>query len=173
MNLGTTQGLRNGLLEVQETVSDYVRGLSDSQFTAGTAERWSPAHHLDHLYRSNTPVAAGLGIRERLPYVAPDQQRRSFGEVQAAYRTRLAEGAQASGRFLPEPANDLGVQLELYRGSLKALHEQMQGWSDDELDARGMPHPALGVLTAREMLYFTIEHNLHHLRGMQARLEQS
>lgn len=172
MNLGTTQGLRDGLMEIRDTVSDFVRGLSVAQFTAGTVQRWSPAHHLDHLQRSNAPVAAGLGMRERLPYVPP-QPGRSFEQVQAAYRARLAEGAQASGRFLPEPTMDMGTQLGQYRESLTALHGQLLDWSDAELDARSMPHPVLGVLTVREMLYFTIEHNLHHLRGMQARLEHS
>ncbi|MFD1732536.1 hypothetical protein ACFSC4_17950 [Deinococcus malanensis] len=45
------------------------------------------------------------------------------------------------------------------------MHGQVQGWPDHELDARSMPHPVLDMLTVREMLYFTIEHNLHHLRG--------
>ncbi|GGK25937.1 hypothetical protein GCM10008955_19610 [Deinococcus malanensis] len=173
MNPGTTPELLASLLEVRDTVSDYVRGLSVAQFTAGTDQRWSPAHHLDHLERSNAPVAAGLGLRERLPLAPREQPKRSFEQVQAAYRARLAGGARASGRFLPEPTNDMGTQLQRYRGTLEALHGQVQGWPDHELDARSMPHPVLDMLTVREMLYFTIEHNLHHLRGMQARLEHS
>ena len=33
-----------------------------------------------------------------------------------------------------------------------------------------MPDPALGQLTVREMLYFTLYHNLHHVRNVAGRL---
>ncbi|MFD1732535.1 hypothetical protein ACFSC4_17945 [Deinococcus malanensis] len=103
MNPGTTPELLASLLEVRDTVSDYVRGLSVAQFTAGTDQRWSPAHHLDHLERSNAPVAAGLGLRERLPLAPREQPKRSFEQVQAAYRARLAGAPGPVAAFCRSP----------------------------------------------------------------------
>ena len=43
-------------------------------------------------------------------------------------------------------------------------------WSEKKLDRYQAPHPALGKLTIREMLYFTIFHNVHHARLVAERL---
>ena len=38
-----------------------------------------------------------------------------------------------------------------------------------DLDVYILPHPLLGKVTLREMLYFTIHHNEHHLELLQNR----
>jgi uncharacterized damage-inducible protein DinB len=38
------------------------------------------------------------------------------------------------------------------------------------LDRLRLPHPALGKLTVREMLFFTIYHNIHHVENVVRRL---
>ncbi len=35
-------------------------------------------------------------------------------------------------------------------------------WTEDDLDRFLLPHPLIGKLTIREMLFFTIYHNLRH-----------
>ena len=35
-------------------------------------------------------------------------------------------------------------------------------WQENDLDRYQLPHPLLGKLTIREMLYFAIYHNLRH-----------
>ena len=37
-------------------------------------------------------------------------------------------------------------------------------WDEKELDEYYLPHPILGKLTVREILFFTIYHNLRHAR---------
>jgi hypothetical protein len=38
----------------------------------------------------------------------------------------------------------------------------MERWSEAELDAYRLPHPLLGRLSVREMMFFTLLHNRHH-----------
>jgi hypothetical protein len=40
-------------------------------------------------------------------------------------------------------------------------------WSEKNLDAYLLPHPLLGKITVREMLFFTTFHTDHHLNIMQ------
>ncbi|MFC4638506.1 DinB family protein [Deinococcus hohokamensis] len=171
MNPQTRADLLRDLLLARSAVSEFVRGLSVAQFNEGSAARWSPAHHLDHLCRSNAPVAAAMAVPDRLPRVPDDRRSRTFAALYADYQARLAEGVQATGRFVPEPSGDLAAGLAEYQDGLDALHAQAQTWPETDLETLAMPHPVLGLLTVREMLYFTLAHNLHHLRGMQARLE--
>lgn len=43
-------------------------------------------------------------------------------------------------------------------------------WRDADLDRYLLPHPLLGKLTLREMLFFTLYHNYHHVQSVAARL---
>lgn len=161
----------------QDEVSTYFLDLKPARFTAGTQQRWSPAHHLDHLVRSNTPVALGLGAyRERFTTPCDPRAARSYEELRDTYRNALARAraqgvATATGRFVPEPSGDQAAQLKQYRESLDTLRAALQSWEDTELDASTMPHPLLGDLTIREMLLFTLYHNEHHLSGVKTRVE--
>jgi len=42
------------------------------------------------------------------------------------------------------------------------LIAKISNWKDEDLDHFLLPHPLLGKITLREMLYFTDFHILHH-----------
>ncbi|CAM3576645.1 DinB family protein [Deinococcus frigens] len=163
--------LRNAFVRAADEIGEYFAGLASTTFTDGDTEHWSPAHHLDHLIRSNLPVAGGLGVaRGRLQPLPPEHQTRTYRQIRADYRAVLAGGARASGRWLPQPQGSQTELVERFRASLSAVNDALGGWPDAGLNAWAMPHPALGVLSVREMLLFTLMHNRHHADGVQARL---
>jgi DNA-directed RNA polymerase subunit L len=45
-----------------------------------------------------------------------------------------------------------------------ALLSALEKWQEVEFDRYQLPHPILGKLTMREMLFFTIYHTLRHAR---------
>ncbi|ANE44295.1 DinB family protein [Deinococcus puniceus] len=156
------------LAETREEVGAFFASLSPQQFTHGNAETWSPAHHLHHLIVSNQPVASALALpRDRLPARNATQPSRSYPEMQALYRETLATGVKASGRFLPDPQGNQAELLAEYGQTLDTLQAQVRGWSDADLDSHTLAHPALGPLSVREMLLFTLYHNAHHQAGVQ------
>ena len=101
---------------------------------------------------------------------------RTYAEVRERYLARLAEGVQA-GRFAPKPLAS-SEQTEEQRKSLLADLDQVSesltvavsGWREWQMDRLRLPHPALGWLTVREMLFFTLYHNLHHVRNVERRM---
>jgi hypothetical protein len=50
------------------------------------------------------------------------------------------------------------------------LREALEGWSERDLDRILLPHPLLGKLTTREMLFFTLYHDRHHVEAAKRRL---
>ena len=48
--------------------------------------------------------------------------------------------------------------------------KRVEQWQDRDLDKYGAPHPAIGMLTVRELLGWTAYHNWHHLTNVQTRL---
>lgn len=167
--------IRDALGAMRVRAPAFFAALSPGEFTRGTAERWSPAHHLHHLILSNKPVAYALTLpRDRLPLRPGDLPSREYMQVRDLYREALATGVRASGRYLPDPHGTQDALVAEYSGTLELLeHNLLMYWTDAELDAHTLVHPVLGPLSVREMLFFTLYHNEHHLRGVQASLNRT
>ena len=45
---------------------------------------------------------------------------------------------------------------------VKKMSKKIEKWSEEQLDEFVLPHPLLGKVTTREMLYFTIHHAGDH-----------
>jgi hypothetical protein len=80
------------------------------------------------------------------------------------YLQALANGVKATAPFIPElnPKANIDELVEQGKNNLEFFISNLQNWSEEELEKYSCPHPALGKITAREMLYFTIFHAQHH-----------
>ncbi len=52
--------------------------------------------------------------------------------------------------------------MKKLQGLVQKLCKRMNKYSEEELDKYILPHPLMGKVTLREMLYFTIYHVQHH-----------
>ena len=162
------------LEQVGGEVTAYLGGLPAAVFSGGSDEDWSPGHHLKHLVLSNTPVASALTLpRGRLPVRDTAQAHRSYSEMRAFYQGALSTGARAFGPFLPTLDGTQTEAVAGYTGSAELLNHACLHWSEPELDGYAMPHPVLGLLSVREMLFFTVHHNQHHLNGVRSKLDSA
>jgi hypothetical protein len=176
----TREELLRELRALHESSTAFWRRFDAAAFYAPLGEAWSPADNVRHLIKSCRPVARAMRV-PKLLLLLPGRgvslrPSRSYAEIRDAYRRALAGGVQA-GRFAPRPESP-PADPESARRSLMArreavaaeLHGAVERWSERALDRFRMPHPALGPLSVREMLHFTLYHNLHHLRNVAARL---
>ena len=53
--------------------------------------------------------------------------------------------------------------LANWRDMSQKLTGYLDGWTEAELDTYQLPHLLMSMMTKREMLIFTLYHNLHHL----------
>ena len=159
------------LKESNQQVINWFNEILAEQFFRREGEVWSASDNLDHLIKSHKPIAKALKLplfTLKAMFGSPDQPSRSYEAVCEVYREYLAKGAVASGRYLPDqqnPENPENVKADLLSQFSKAsgdLVTAAQTWSEEELDGYLLPHPLLGKLTIREMLFFTIYHNLRH-----------
>ncbi|HVR97779.1 MAG TPA: DinB family protein [Thermoanaerobaculia bacterium] len=159
---------------------DFWNAFSTTEFFRPFGDAWSPADNARHLLKSNRPVLRALTTPRALMAIRfgtglrPSQ---TYAEVRERYLAKLATGVTA-GRFAPQPLAS-PEQTEEQRSSLMAAMDQVSenltgavsGWRDWQLDRLRLPHPALGRLTVREMLFFTLYHNLHHVRNVERRMK--
>ena len=164
----------SALNEKVDAFNDYVLPLNKEQFESTPNGKWSAGQNLDHLIRAIKP----LQLAYRLPKLAllilfgkTNRPSRTYDELVTKYKTKLAAGGKASGPFIP-PVIGFEKKDELIRKY--ATHKQklitkIEKQSERDLDSYILPHPLLGKVTLREMLYFTIHHNEHHLELLKNR----
>jgi len=88
------------------------------------------------------------------------------------YNKRIEEGAKASGIFIPPPIafNKKGKLIKRLSKLSSALSKKALSQSEQNLDTYILPHPLLGKITMREMLYFTADHVQHHQKIIERAL---
>ncbi len=151
----------------------FIETLSDHRFIVSPEGKWSAAQQLDHLIRSAKPVNKALGLPRFFLrwFGTPAGPSRSFEEIKENYRTMLKNGAVTARPYIPHVTEAEQKQLLLKQFALQKdkMLLQIDNWSEQELDRYQGPHPLLGKLTIREILYFTAYHNYHHLHTLQLR----
>jgi hypothetical protein len=161
------QQLRAELMSAHERFTAYVLSIPADQLILSRNGKWSPVQHMHHIHRSVRPVALALlapkwFLRWRIG--KPNRPSRTYDELVARYKEKLAAGGAAPAAFVP-PQLDAAIAVPLSRKVLQEVERvrhRLKRWSEAELDNTLLPHPLLGKVTVREMVYFTIYHVQHH-----------
>ncbi len=168
--INTKSDLISALKDSIERAENWFGEIPASDFFTRQGEVWSPSDNVDHLIKAVNPIIKAL----RLPkftlhtmFGKPEKPSMTYEKLCQIYRDELAKGAQASGRFLPNqesPAENADAKKRelLEQWSNAELVSIVDILDESELDQYLLPHPILGKLTIREMLFFTIYHNLRH-----------
>ena len=166
------------LIENHQKFADYVAALDERDFMFAPAGKWTAGQQLEHIFRGVSPVKMALSLPKLVPRVLFGKLERDptgYDELVADYRNRLAMGGKASDSFIP-PEIGFEMRQNLRHKVLKTvgtLTRKIERFSEAQLDALVLPHPILGKLSMREMLYFTIYHAEHHHRAAISNLENS
>lgn len=166
-------------LRLQADAESYLAGIPAAEFVAPQGAKWSPADQVRHLTKSTRPLVPALGLPKlvlALRFGRGGGASREFASVRELYRRTLRETGATAGRFTPSvhpPPADLeswkGQVIGGWRAAVAGLTAKIPRWSERQLDRHRLPHPVLGPLTVREMLFFTLYHYSHHLDQIAAR----
>jgi hypothetical protein len=164
--------LITALKDSNQRAESWFLEIPANNFFSRYAEVWSPSDNVDHLIRAVKPIAKALKLPKitlQAMFGKAGGQSKPYEEICRIYRAEIAKGAQASGKFLPsqETATDdcdekKKALIDQWSKVNAELLSTVEKWDETELDQYQLPHPILGKLTIREMLFFTIYHNLRH-----------
>ena len=155
----------------------YWDAFDTETFFRRIGSSWSPAETVRHLNKSTRPVVQALAMPRILLRVLFGKAKRAsvtYDALRARYLDKLAEGGTA-GRFSPSQHSE--TDLESWRTTIMAdfarvhatLRKSIARWPENLLDRLQLPHPLLGKLTVREMLFFTLYHQRHHMAVVERR----
>lgn len=165
----TKTSVFQALEESFQLLAESLTSLPQKAFHRSLEGKWSIAEQLDHLIKSGQPVLKGMHLpKEQLLAIfgRMDRAPYSFLDLKAIYLKTLKEKAiKAPPKFQPTiedsmTSTDLLAKWETLSSQFQAVAEV---WTEEDLEQYAMAHPVLGLLSVKEMLFFTIFHNAHHL----------
>lgn len=154
----------------------YIDGLTEEEFLRSVNNKWTAGQQTDHLLRAVKPLNQGLQLPRfffRLFFGKPNRPGRTYAQLVAKYKLKLQAGGRASGIFIPKDVSysQKEILLTALNNQVHKLQVRLTRYKEEDLDRYLLPHPLLGKLTIREMMYFTIYHVIHHQRNIQEMLQ--
>lgn len=150
-----------------DALEKTISGTDDAAFFLKESEKWSAAENTQHLTLSARPLVLAFSLPRFVFrfYGKPYRPSYPFDEIVKRYLQLLKDGAKATGMYVPRGVpvhGDKRAIIERFLKINRQLAEKFQSFEERELDAYFLPHPLLGKLTVREMMYFTVYHIRHH-----------
>ncbi len=145
----------------------YIQSLTTEEFLYAPTDKWTAAQQLDHIYKSVKPLTQALGCPTFIPrllFGIANRPSKTYEQLINKYNQKLSLGGRASGKFVPPiiKAEKKDGLIKLLQASVNKMCNHIEKFSDTALDNLILPHPLLGKITIREMLYFTAYHVEHH-----------
>lgn len=167
--------IRHQLETNHQQFLNRIGALTREEYLQAPTGKWNAGQHLDHIYRAVQPVNLALSLPDfllRILFGKANRPSKTYEGLVEKYQAKLAAGGRASGRFIPpqavwEKRSKLTQNLEKQVNSLVLKTKR---YSEEQLDLLLLPHPILGKLTLREMLYFTAYHVTHHQKALERNL---
>jgi len=159
----TSQFIKNSY----NNLVQYIGSLDEHSFLSSPSGKWSAAEQIDHLSKSVAPVNQALSLPNFLlkwMFGKANRPSKSYEELVEKYQGKLLAGGKAPKAFEPKKITFAQRENNLKRLEKLALSVATKAnrYTEEDLDTLILPHPLLGKLTLREMLYFTGYHCKHH-----------
>ncbi len=155
------------LREKHESFSKYIQSLSDSNFETALPEKWSAGQQMEHIQLAVKPLNLAFWLPKfvlKMNFGTANRASRTYEGLVEKYNQKLASGGRASRPFVPKsvPLSRRNEVLKSYEKTIQKFLKRVAKLNESDLDLYVIPHPLLGKLTLREMLYFTLHHVEHH-----------
>jgi len=146
-----------------------VNELSDNDFIKVPKGKWTAGQQLDHILKSVKAITRAFEVPKFIlenKFGVSTKPSRDYERVVNDYLITLEQNPnyKLEKRFTPEE-----ISLKEKNGKLRELEnivcileKGIEKYSEDDLDTYVLPHPVMGRLTLREVLYFTAYHVVHH-----------
>jgi hypothetical protein len=171
----TRRQIQNELTHRNVTFAEYVLSLDKSDFTYSFEQRWTAGQQLLHIVKTTEPVLYGLKTPFFMLHFLFGKPRRAaldYLTLVNLYKNILSNGGKSPGTYMPSDVaftqgENLKKRLLL---TITRINLQLEEFSEEQLDTYRLPHPLLGKLSIREMLYFTMYHVEHHMEKTKENL---
>ena len=157
------------LKEAYKGFGERVKSLNETEYHAHGDGKWHAGQHMDHIQKSVDMLSRAMRLPKwfiKWKFGKANRSSRDYQGLVQRYKERLE---MASGNGIDSPVDTQALNFvernthsAQLMASINRLARRLDRYSEDELDKMILPHPLMGKLTLREMMYFTIYHVKHH-----------
>ena len=170
----TKEDIIKGLNEKVGAFNSFISPMDPASFENTPGGKWSAGQNLEHLIRSMRPLQIAYGVPKfllKMMFGKTNRPSRTYEELVEKYKSKLKVGGRASGPYIPPLVSydNKNRLLRKYEKQKNSLIKKIRRQKESDLDLYILPHPLLGKVTLREMLFFTVYHNQHHLELLRNR----
>ena len=145
----------------------YIKGLSDGDYLFQPEEKWSAQQQLEHIVMCIKPLVQVFSLPQQIideKFGKTNRPSTSYPELLSEYAEKLATGGKAPLQYVPEKESKIkrNELLESLRLLINELMIKVDIFEEEDLETSLIPHPLLGKITLKEMLYNAIYHVEHH-----------
>ncbi|MEL0301645.1 MAG: DinB family protein [Flavobacteriaceae bacterium] len=147
---------------------ETITALDQKTFDFSWEGKWTPGQQLEHIKKSVAPVVLAFRLpRFMLKYQfgVTNRPSRSYDALVARYLKALdGKTAVAPKQFQPPlvPFKTRQKHFKAYEKVVQKFVKLAQKCPEKDLDYYVLPHPLIGKLTLREILFFCLYHVQHH-----------
>lgn len=170
MKILSLKSLVKFLSELKIEAHELIESIdSEDWLRKDSIEKWSMCEHFGHLILAGFPIASLFKQEDDFfqTFGTAPIEKRTYEELKALYMVKISEGILAFPSTVPK-ANDLrnvSESLDIWYVLIdKLVNRILSNWNEDRLNKFQMPHPGLGLITPREMIYFKHFHAQHHFK---------
>ncbi|OEK02138.1 hypothetical protein BFP97_11660 [Roseivirga sp. 4D4] len=156
------------LEEVYGRLSDFLLDLSQDEYEYAPEGKWNAGQQAEHLSKSVRAVTTGLTVPKLMigyKFGKANRPSLEYRELVEKYQNKLSDyDGPAPSAYSPGKVKFVNAQKNVknLQDAIQAMIKRLDGWSGSDMDKYIFPHPLMGKITVREMLYFTIYHAEHH-----------
>ena len=185
METPTKESLMLDIKTVAEELINWYKDQSEDMFNEEIiAGKWTMAGHLYHLIKTTKGTYKGMAMPRlglRTAFGKSNRTERTFDQQHQKYRDTLAKIAKTTGKpvvapskYVPEKGRnfDKDELLKRFLEEMNSMNDQVSKWREKDLGVYLLPHPAMGKMTIREFIYFTIIHTKHHHKNLKENYEK-
>jgi hypothetical protein len=155
----------------------YMNELKREEFEFAHQEKWSAGQQLAHIVLCVKPLVKVFGMDKEViaqNFGLSNRESASEKVLFDSYKEKLSGTYKTADRYLPEVVllNQRQDLTENLTKLIQSLCVNIASFTETELDSLFIPHPLLGNLTLREMLYNAIHHVEHHQEATKNNLKK-
>ena len=170
------QTIVNSLSNNYRSFIKYINELTTDEYLYSFQQKWTAGQQLEHIVLCLKPLVQVFSLDKLIieqNFGRTDRQNRTYEILLDNYLEKLNGGGKAPERFVPETIsqNQREVLSEILIKLVQDLCFKIDSFTEKELDSLLIPHPLLGNLTLREMLYNAIYHVTHHQKLTEENLK--
>jgi hypothetical protein len=163
--------LSKRLIQEHQSFIDFISSLSNEDLMRSHDNKWNPAQQLEHVYLCLRPVKMALSLPNIIPTILFGKSKegsRTYESLVEAYQLKLKNGGKSPSMYKPKKSvRDVDKLKIVLIHLVNNISNKLSHFQENDLDSFLLPHPLLGKLTIRELVFFAIYHVGHHQKQIE------